>query len=186
MCARVRVFFYRNNHQQWINQMDPHGLVSQKVYRDGTRYINGKHVKDLTALNRPLSQVVIVDNNPDCISMQVHILLHVFPSVFFFFPLLFFLRRVSSVSQRPEYCRHSLLPVLNYHDFFFVCLKYTYFFILLYLTCTASSALFSVCLLVGVERALFIVVLPPAKLHGTNKKPRNSQKKKKKKKNKRK
>ena len=51
--------------------MDPLGAVTQRVYRDGTRYIDGKHVKDLSALNRPLEQVVIIDDNADCISMQV-------------------------------------------------------------------------------------------------------------------
>lgn len=51
--------------------MDTQGVVSQKVFREGTRYIDGKYVKDLSALNRPLEQVVIVDDNADCISMQV-------------------------------------------------------------------------------------------------------------------
>ena len=51
--------------------MDPQGTISQRVYRDGTRYIDGKYVKDLSALNRPLQQTLIIDDNPDCISMQV-------------------------------------------------------------------------------------------------------------------
>lgn len=51
--------------------MDPQGTISQRVYRDGTRYIDGKYVKDLSALNRPLQQTVIIDDNADCISMQV-------------------------------------------------------------------------------------------------------------------
>ncbi|CAN0392358.1 unnamed protein product, partial [Laminaria digitata] len=55
---------------EWITKMDPLGAVSQRVYRDGTRYIDGKHVKDLSALNRPLEQLVIIDDNADCISMQ--------------------------------------------------------------------------------------------------------------------
>ncbi|CAM9158188.1 unnamed protein product, partial [Pylaiella littoralis] len=55
---------------EWITQMDPTGTISQRVYRDGTRYIDGKYVKDLSALNRPLNQTVIIDDNADCISMQ--------------------------------------------------------------------------------------------------------------------
>ncbi|CAM9492590.1 unnamed protein product [Scytosiphon promiscuus] len=55
---------------EWINQMDPQGMITQRVYRDGTRYIDGKYIKDLTALNRPLEQTLIIDDNPDCISMQ--------------------------------------------------------------------------------------------------------------------
>lgn len=51
--------------------MDPSGTISQRVYRDGTRYIDGKYVKDLSALNRPLHQTLIIDDNADCISMQV-------------------------------------------------------------------------------------------------------------------
>lgn len=54
--------------------MDPTGTISQRVYRDGTRYIDGKYVKDLSALNRPLNQTVIIDDNADCISMQVCVL----------------------------------------------------------------------------------------------------------------
>ncbi len=57
--------------------MDPHGMISQRVYRDGTRYIDGKYVKDLTALNRPLEQTIIIDDNADCISMQVGVLIWV-------------------------------------------------------------------------------------------------------------
>lgn len=53
--------------------MDTQGAVSQRVYRDGTRYIDGKYVKDLSALGRPLEHVVIVDDNADCISMQVRL-----------------------------------------------------------------------------------------------------------------
>ncbi|CAM9489090.1 unnamed protein product, partial [Ectocarpus fasciculatus] len=55
---------------EWITQMDPQGTISQRVYRDGTRYIHGKYVKDLSALNRPLEQTLIIDDNADCISMQ--------------------------------------------------------------------------------------------------------------------
>eukprot|EP00903_Cladosiphon_okamuranus_P012306 g11538.t1 len=56
---------------EWITQMDPQGAtISQRLYRDGTRYIDGKYVKDLSALNRPLQQTLIIDDNSDCISMQ--------------------------------------------------------------------------------------------------------------------
>lgn len=52
--------------------MDPDNMyISHRLYRDGTRFVDGKYVKDLTSLNRPLEQLVIVDDNDDCISMQV-------------------------------------------------------------------------------------------------------------------
>lgn len=61
--------------------MDTQGTISQRVYRDGTRYIDGKYVKDLSALGRPLEQVVIVDDNADCISMQVSGMLFFFARI---------------------------------------------------------------------------------------------------------
>ncbi|RKP26158.1 HAD-like domain-containing protein, partial [Syncephalis pseudoplumigaleata] len=50
--------------------LDPVGYVPLRFYRDATRYIDGKHVKDLSHLNRDLSQVIIMDSNPDAYSLQ--------------------------------------------------------------------------------------------------------------------
>lgn len=46
-----------------VNNLDPHGAVMYRLYRDSTNYVNGHHVKDLSYLNRDLSKVIIVDWN---------------------------------------------------------------------------------------------------------------------------
>lgn len=37
-----------------IDSLDPQGLIMYRLYRDSTRYENGVHMKDLSALNRDL------------------------------------------------------------------------------------------------------------------------------------
>lgn len=55
-----------------MEKLDPKKqFISYRLYRDATRFTNGKIVKDLNTLNRPLERIVIVDDNPDCFSMQV-------------------------------------------------------------------------------------------------------------------
>ncbi|XP_055332851.1 mitochondrial import inner membrane translocase subunit TIM50-A-like [Paramacrobiotus metropolitanus] len=44
--------------------LDPNGCILYKLFRDSTRYINGKHIKDLSYLNRDLSKVIVVDCDP--------------------------------------------------------------------------------------------------------------------------
>ncbi|XP_067682549.1 mitochondrial import inner membrane translocase subunit TIM50-like [Haliotis asinina] len=46
-----------------VNNLDPHGFVMYRLYRDATRYMNGHHVKDLSCLNRDLSRVIMIDWN---------------------------------------------------------------------------------------------------------------------------
>jgi len=46
------------------------GYVGQALFREHTKYVNGKHVKDLSYLNRDLRHVIIVDNNPESYSYQ--------------------------------------------------------------------------------------------------------------------
>lgn len=41
-----------------------------RLYREATRYVDGKYVKDLSHLNRDLSKVIIMDSNPESFSMQ--------------------------------------------------------------------------------------------------------------------
>lgn len=38
-----------------------------KLFRDSTRYVNGKHVKDLSYLNRDLSKVIVVEWDPNVV-----------------------------------------------------------------------------------------------------------------------
>ena len=41
-----------------------------RLYKDSTRFYRGKHVKDLSKLNRDLRKVVIVDDDPDAFQFQ--------------------------------------------------------------------------------------------------------------------
>ncbi|CAG8491747.1 3813_t:CDS:10 [Paraglomus brasilianum] len=51
-------------------KLDPLGMAPFKLTRDQTRYVDGKHVKDLSKLNRDLSKVIIMDSDPDAYSLQ--------------------------------------------------------------------------------------------------------------------
>ncbi|XP_033730490.1 mitochondrial import inner membrane translocase subunit TIM50-like, partial [Pecten maximus] len=53
-----------------VNNLDPHGAVMYRLYRDSTKYVNGHHVKDLSYLNRDLSKVIMIDCNEK--SFQFH------------------------------------------------------------------------------------------------------------------
>ncbi|CAH8564843.1 unnamed protein product [Schistosoma turkestanicum] len=45
-----------------LGQMDPQGqFIHFRLFREATRYKGGKHIKDLSCLNRDLSRVVFVD-----------------------------------------------------------------------------------------------------------------------------
>mmetsp|Transcript_46086 Transcript_46086/g.108137 ORF Transcript_46086/g.108137 Transcript_46086/m.108137 type:complete len:396 (-) Transcript_46086:218-1405(-) len=46
------------------------GYVTSALFREHTKYVHGKHIKDLSYLNRDLRHVVIVDNNPVSYSHQ--------------------------------------------------------------------------------------------------------------------
>ncbi len=50
--------------------LDKEGLIMHRLYRDATRFHQGKHVKDLSKLNRDLRHVVIVDDDPDAFQFQ--------------------------------------------------------------------------------------------------------------------
>ncbi|RKP10832.1 HAD-like domain-containing protein, partial [Thamnocephalis sphaerospora] len=58
------------NAEPILHKLDPVGYVPHRFYRDATRYFEGKHVKDLSHLNRDLSQVIIMDSNPDAYGLQ--------------------------------------------------------------------------------------------------------------------
>ncbi|KAG0322522.1 mitochondrial inner membrane protein required for protein import [Dissophora globulifera] len=53
-----------------LEKLDPYQYAPYRLYRESTRYIDGKHVKDLSHLNRDLSKVIIMDSNPDAYALQ--------------------------------------------------------------------------------------------------------------------
>ncbi|KAI9312260.1 HAD-like domain-containing protein [Dichotomocladium elegans] len=53
-----------------INSLDPYQYSMYRLYRESTRYMDGKFVKDLSHLNRDLSKVIIMDSNPDAFCLQ--------------------------------------------------------------------------------------------------------------------
>lgn len=54
-----------------LAQIDSQGqYIHYRLFRESTRYRNGKHIKDLSCLNRDLSRVILIDWNPDAACMQ--------------------------------------------------------------------------------------------------------------------
>jgi hypothetical protein len=53
-----------------IDKLDPRRLIRHRLYRDATTYQGGLHRKDLAALNRDVANVVIVDCDANCFSLQ--------------------------------------------------------------------------------------------------------------------
>ncbi|KAI6383093.1 hypothetical protein MCOR25_000281 [Pyricularia grisea] len=51
-------------------KMDPFRFVQWPLFREATKYVDGKIVKDLSYLNRDLSKVIIIDTNPEHVSAQ--------------------------------------------------------------------------------------------------------------------
>ncbi|KAL5504535.1 TIM50 [Sanghuangporus vaninii] len=68
------VIFTSQNHYTAIpiiEKLDPYGFfITYKLFRESTRSINGNIVKDLSYLNRDLSKVVIIDTEPEHVSLQ--------------------------------------------------------------------------------------------------------------------
>ncbi|CAM9192377.1 unnamed protein product [Choristocarpus tenellus] len=55
---------------QVITSLDPNGYIMYRLYRDATKFEGGKHIKDLSCMNRPIEHIVMVDDNPDSVSLQ--------------------------------------------------------------------------------------------------------------------
>ncbi|KAF9968345.1 mitochondrial inner membrane protein required for protein import [Mortierella alpina] len=53
-----------------LEKLDPYQYAPYRLFKESTRYIDGKHVKDLSHLNRDLSKVIIMDSNPDAYALQ--------------------------------------------------------------------------------------------------------------------
>ncbi|KNE65200.1 dullard-like phosphatase domain-containing protein [Allomyces macrogynus ATCC 38327] len=59
-----------------IDKLDTYQGITYRLFRDATHYHNGKHVKDLSRLNRDLSKVVIMDWDEDAYSLQPENAIH--------------------------------------------------------------------------------------------------------------
>ncbi|KAI8384485.1 HAD-like domain-containing protein [Radiomyces spectabilis] len=53
-----------------LDKLDPYQYAMYRLYRESTRYVDGKFIKDLSHLNRDLSKVIIMDSNPEAFSLQ--------------------------------------------------------------------------------------------------------------------
>lgn len=53
-----------------ISRLDTHKVVPYRLYRPETQYSEGKHVRDLSKLNRDLNQVLMISANPDAWKFQ--------------------------------------------------------------------------------------------------------------------
>ncbi|XP_037778732.1 mitochondrial import inner membrane translocase subunit TIM50-C-like [Penaeus monodon] len=51
-----------------IDHLDPNGYIWYRLFKDSTRYVDGKHIKDLNCLNRDLSKVICVDWDGEAVS----------------------------------------------------------------------------------------------------------------------
>jgi len=47
-----------------VNELDKQGCIMHRIYRDGTYYHNGIHVKDLNKLNRNIDRMIVIDDDP--------------------------------------------------------------------------------------------------------------------------
>jgi import inner membrane translocase subunit TIM50 len=46
-----------------VNSLDKQGCIMHRIYRDGTYYHNGVHVKDLSRLNRNINRMIVIDDD---------------------------------------------------------------------------------------------------------------------------
>ncbi|PVU96928.1 hypothetical protein BB561_000874 [Smittium simulii] len=48
-----------------LEKLDPFGYITYKLYKEQTRHVDGKNIKDLSLLNRDLSKVILLDTDPE-------------------------------------------------------------------------------------------------------------------------
>ena len=53
-----------------LNELDPYGHASYRLFREHCTFLNNIFVKDLAQLGRDLKDVIIIDNSPACYSLQ--------------------------------------------------------------------------------------------------------------------
>lgn len=60
-----------------IEALDPKNIISYKLVRDATHFVDGHHVKNLDRLNRDLKRVIVIDWNTDSVKFNPDNLFHV-------------------------------------------------------------------------------------------------------------
>jgi mitochondrial import inner membrane translocase subunit TIM50 len=53
-----------------LDRLDPHRMIQYRLYRDSTQYVDGRHVRDLSKLNRDLKQVLLITSDPEAYALQ--------------------------------------------------------------------------------------------------------------------
>ncbi|PWA52325.1 Dullard phosphatase domain, eukaryotic [Artemisia annua] len=53
-----------------LDELDPKGLISHRLYRKSCKILDGSYVKDLSDLRRDLKNVVIIDDQPTSYRLQ--------------------------------------------------------------------------------------------------------------------
>ena len=56
--------------QPIIETIDPYHYAMYSLYRDSTRLVGTKHVKDISCLNRDIGKVIVVDTDPAHFQLQ--------------------------------------------------------------------------------------------------------------------
>jgi mitochondrial import inner membrane translocase subunit TIM50 len=62
-----------------INNLDKHGCIMHRLYRDATYYYKGVHVKDLNRLNRNIKKMIVLDDDPSEVQFNLENLIRVKP-----------------------------------------------------------------------------------------------------------
>lgn len=60
-----------------IEALDPKNIISYKLVRDATHFVDGHHVKNLDRLNRDLKRVIVVDWNTESVKFNPENLFHI-------------------------------------------------------------------------------------------------------------
>ena len=74
MCTCWRDLVWMNSWKEWANIMKSwyiphrwvniHNVISARLFREHCVYFQGHYVKDMSLLNRPINECIIVDNSP--------------------------------------------------------------------------------------------------------------------------